>query len=623
LLTSVKLQPVFFGGGIDPVIAPNLANFYNILSSSFYSRWVFAEYQAGVQLIPQPATTALPLAQPNVTDSNIQNFLKNQFGDNGSNFETLYIVHLPPGASVTDAGPTCGTNSKACGYHNVTGNLHYAVIGSSSCAPGCAGGVTGFQAVSMVESHEIMEAITDADGQSGWTDPNQPSSCDPGGAAEIGDICNAEPATITTSAGTATVTNLWSNLLNACVSEDFGIPNGPAAGAGIGAANRTYGTAEVVVVSADGTVNEVHNADSNVEALGGITGSWIRFVPLTGPGFALPGSPVTIAQQNYSPALGTVPFNVALVAGTNGAIDAFVPESGNPWTQLPSPPAGVPLGAHIAAAQHTHVDGTPELDVFYVDKGGTVQVQSVVGTGAWSNPTPISAANANQAGSQVAAIDTNGTQYAFWFQRIPFKRTYRTWLYMNHRAFGGPWGSPTFLGSQVLPGGPLAVTVQRVDDQGDSQVDVFTADGLENLQETTIDGGGTARWAGYLGGKVGFPSNVLPFQQVTNSINLAYVDPNGAVQLRTVQQGSNGAWSPAIALTGPGFAPPGAPLAAAQEMPAGENNPSRTDLFVVANTPGKPGAVYVISALDTYDEVLTGSWSAPVAVFPPLFPDGD
>ncbi len=129
---------------------------------------------------------------------------------------TLYFVHLPGSSQVSSGagGTTCTDN---CAYHYFymkgTQEVRYAVIpdqnsGACSTNPACPIPLAAFDRLTIVASHELVEAVTDPNGM-GWIDQSQ--QC-----GEIGDICVGQPGT----AAGYTVQLEWSNKNNKCIDHD-------------------------------------------------------------------------------------------------------------------------------------------------------------------------------------------------------------------------------------------------------------------------------------------------------------------------------------------------------------------------------------------------------------------
>nr|MDQ2741834.1 hypothetical protein [Chloroflexota bacterium] len=114
---------------------------------------------------------------------------------------SLYFVYLPPGVTVTaGGGRSC---LSFCGYHDaITSQIYYAVMPYPGCN-GCTGNLATLDALTVVSSHELCEAITDPLPGQGWYDDAN---------GEIGDICAWQTGTL----GSYTIQLEWSNARNAC-----------------------------------------------------------------------------------------------------------------------------------------------------------------------------------------------------------------------------------------------------------------------------------------------------------------------------------------------------------------------------------------------------------------------
>ena len=131
------------------------------------------------------------------------------FGIGNGDINAQVIVATPTGHS------TSGFGSQYCAYHGVIGgsggvtytDLPYMPDAGGSCG---AGSVTGssLDGVSIVEGHELAEAITDPE-LNAWFDAS---------GAEIGDICAWQGlGNIGLNGGTYPMQPLWSNATNSCV----------------------------------------------------------------------------------------------------------------------------------------------------------------------------------------------------------------------------------------------------------------------------------------------------------------------------------------------------------------------------------------------------------------------
>jgi len=154
--------------------------------------------------------------------------------DAQGNPNTIYMVFFPPLVSLT-APDNSGTSCvQFCAYHNTgtigTNNtplLYGAIMDdySGACSNGCGESSTPFENESSVTSHELVEAVTDADigllpatasaavAPAAWYDNN--NNC-----GEIMDICDngLNGDTITVDGRSWIVQEMWSNWQNKCTS---------------------------------------------------------------------------------------------------------------------------------------------------------------------------------------------------------------------------------------------------------------------------------------------------------------------------------------------------------------------------------------------------------------------
>jgi hypothetical protein len=146
---------------------------------------------------------------------------------------TYYAIYFPPNVTIQlDATTKSCVNGGFCAYHSDTntGTLPYGVMpdfssGGCSQQRACATGTT-FQIATTVSSHEMAEAITDAQVGTasvfgpplGWYDHVPPPGSDPG---EIADICDPPAAPqggVLAGGNLYSVEFLFSNVQNDCVA---------------------------------------------------------------------------------------------------------------------------------------------------------------------------------------------------------------------------------------------------------------------------------------------------------------------------------------------------------------------------------------------------------------------
>src|SRR5215472_9704354 len=176
-----------------------------------------------------------------IDDSNIQAELLAQINaghlpapvlDAAGNVNTIYMIYFPPGKTITQGGSSSCVGGGFCAYHGTTStllngkNVLYGVMPdmqSGLCATGGCGNAGVFGNYTSVTSHELTEAITDADvgiattfaPPLAWYDMTN---------GEIGDICNGQQGTYTANGTAYTIQLEFSNAANNCVLPPTGPP---------------------------------------------------------------------------------------------------------------------------------------------------------------------------------------------------------------------------------------------------------------------------------------------------------------------------------------------------------------------------------------------------------------
>jgi hypothetical protein len=214
LIAAVEVFTIFWGSGwqqaAQSALLTRVNEFFDfILTSSLIDQ--LAEYSVSAYAIAHgrrtgTITITTPKLTSSVSDTAIQHMLQQEIASNAAvpppTPNTLYFVYLPPGVNVVQGG---GASCQAfCGYHNdVSGQIFYGVMPYPGCS-GCTGGLSVFDALTSVSSHELCESITDPIPGRGWYDDTN---------GEIGDICAWQTKTV----GQYTVQQEWSNQANQCV----------------------------------------------------------------------------------------------------------------------------------------------------------------------------------------------------------------------------------------------------------------------------------------------------------------------------------------------------------------------------------------------------------------------
>jgi len=254
VLQNVEVYEVNWGTQISTTVTQQLPQFYADVVASPYFDWL-SEYDTigltgpggtpgsnqgisrgtfagSVTIVPSFCNgTGAPNSCP-VTDAQVRAELVAQIaagflppptkGCDGQP-DTLYMVNFDASVEVTtNSGQS--TCVDICAYHGTSAyqgqDFAYAVLPDVSTGP-CAGAGCGLatntvlQNTTAVASHELVESVTDGLAPLAWTDPT---------CGEIADICLLLYGTIAPNGTTWTVTQLWSNAANDCITTKASLP---------------------------------------------------------------------------------------------------------------------------------------------------------------------------------------------------------------------------------------------------------------------------------------------------------------------------------------------------------------------------------------------------------------
>ena len=345
IITNVQVVQVLYGSGsynaqVAGTTSPTMGNFfadftgsgsglvslltqYNTnISGGTNQVFGFGSFGGLFQIVPSAANNG-----STISDTQIQSELLAQItaghlpgptNDAAGNPNTLYMIYFPPGKTITQGGSSSCVGGGFCAYHGTTSNtlnskhVLYGVLpdmqAGSGCATGC-GSSTTFGNYTSVTSHELVEAMTDADvgiattfaAPLAWYDMNN---------GEIGDICNAQQGSYVANGTTYTVQLEFSNSANNCV-----LP--PAA------SNPNF-TLSASPSSLSVTQGSSGNSTITVTKTGGFTGS----VSLSASGLPAgvtatfgtnPTTSTSVVTFSASSTATTGTFNVT-ITGTSGSL---------------------------------------------------------------------------------------------------------------------------------------------------------------------------------------------------------------------------------------------------------------------------------------------------------------
>ena len=234
VIPSVKVVQVLYGSGTyASSISTQLGQFYAGVTNSTYMDWL-SEYNTSSQHIGRGTfskkvsiTPAASRDKATISDSSIQAEISAQISKGvlpAPDGNTLYMVNFPKGKTISQGGAKSCVAGGFCAYHGTfkrnSTDVFYGVLpdmsAGSGCDTGCGSG-SAFANQTSVASHEMIEAVTDAEvGLATKLGP--PLAWYDSANGEIGDICNGQQGAVTGGDGKSyTVQKEWSNSAKACI----------------------------------------------------------------------------------------------------------------------------------------------------------------------------------------------------------------------------------------------------------------------------------------------------------------------------------------------------------------------------------------------------------------------
>ena len=333
IISNVQVIQVLYGSGsynsqIAGTTSPTMGNFFgDITGANSGLMTLLQQYNTNIsggtgQVFGNGTFAGLfqivPAAGNNgstITDTQIQSELLAQINaghlpaptnDALGNPNTLYMIFFPPGKTISQGGSNSCQAGGFCAYHGTTSStlnskhVLYGVLpdmqAGSGCATGC-GTSTTFGNYTSVTSHELVEALTDADvgiattfaAPLAWYDQTN---------GEIGDICSAQQGSYVANGTTYTIQLEFSNSANNCV-----LP--PAAGGTTPNFSLSASPASVSV-----TQGSTGSSTITVTKTGGFTGS------VTLSNSALPSGVTATYGTNPTTSTSTITFTASSTATT-------------------------------------------------------------------------------------------------------------------------------------------------------------------------------------------------------------------------------------------------------------------------------------------------------------------
>lgn len=250
VIPHAEVVIVLWGSTVSSTVTSNMPSFFQTITQSAYLDWLGeydtagvsaydgngnsnqhvyrGTYKSSVAITPTSSSTS-------VQDSTIQSELAAKISssvlptpkiDSEGGVDTVYFVFFPSGTTIYDGegGVSC---SNFCGYHgtfsmtvnNQTASVPYAVIPDMST---CSCGSTALTGYTITSSHELAEAITDAEVGVAYG-VGRPIAFYDSSYGEIGDICENTQG-FTDTIGGYTVQKNWSQRLGKCIAQDSTLP---------------------------------------------------------------------------------------------------------------------------------------------------------------------------------------------------------------------------------------------------------------------------------------------------------------------------------------------------------------------------------------------------------------
>jgi len=380
------------------------------------------------QIVPSPGNNG-----STISDAQIQSELLAQISaghlpapvlDAAGNVNTLYMIFFPPGKTITQGGSSSCVAGGFCAYHGTTStllngkNVLYGVMPdmqSGLCSTGGCGNAGVFGNYTSVTSHELTEAITDADVGIATTFAPPLAWYDMVNG-EIGDICNGQQGSYTANGTAYTIQLEFSNAANNCVlpppaaaGPDFSIAASPASQTVTAGAGTSY---TATVTASGGFTGTVAFSVSGLP-----TGASASFNPtsVTGSG----SSTLSVSTSTTTPA-GTYTLTIT---GTSGTLShsttvtlVVTPVGGVPDFTISVSPTSLNVtrgntGRYtVTIGAVNGFTGTVSLSVSGLGSRvtGTFSPTSITGSGS-STLSVTAARNASRGARTITITGTSGT----------------------------------------------------------------------------------------------------------------------------------------------------------------------------------------------------------------------
>jgi len=243
VIPNVKVIAVFWGSKVDAETQAKIGAFYSSVTNSTYMDWL-TEYNTDVKAMDGRQGTnqsigrgtyngAITISPKNLgttlDKTDVEAELQYQMDQKvlpAPDQNSLYMVHFPAGITLLTGGEA--SCSAWCGDHEGVqtakyGNIYYAMMPDlgGSCQFGCDFSDTSFDSLTVIASHELMEAVTDPLCPNLNTGPSFPAGWMAEDQNEIGDLCVSQLASLTANATTYSIQMEWDESVQACKGGTF------------------------------------------------------------------------------------------------------------------------------------------------------------------------------------------------------------------------------------------------------------------------------------------------------------------------------------------------------------------------------------------------------------------
>ncbi len=436
VISNVQVVQVLYGGSqsqyasyVWSTSSPSMATFYGGVGNSAYFDWL-TEYNTtlsggtnqtigrGTFLNQKIITPSSANNGSTIDDSQIQSELTAQLNaghlpapttDAAGNVNTIYMIQFPHGKTITMGGSSSCQAGGFCAYHGTLAlngqHLYYGVLpdmqSGSGCDTGCGSDPSPFNNQTSVASHELIEAVTDA--EVGLATSNGPPlAWYDQTNGEIGDICNGQQGTIVGGDGvTYTVQQEFSNVANNCIvtrtvaSNDFSISTSPTS---LSVQQGTSGTDAIATAVVSGSAETISLSVSGLPS--GTTGSFSPTSVSSG------GSSTLTLNVGSATAAGTYALTVTGTAssGSHAASIALTVTSTAP---PPPPPPGITNGGFE----------TGDLTGWTASGASTSVVSSGAHSGTYAARLgSTSPTNGDSSIAQTFTVPSGTTALSFWYK---------------------------------------------------------------------------------------------------------------------------------------------------------------------------------------------------------------